>query len=126
MCATSRFEVKTRAEDGFPTGQGQDRLQPHYKYLQRTRDPRAEDQRGTAMKDLRDEARKLERRKLESELFGTRGAQAPSRRAARRDEARQRQERARELTCNGAHDYEIGREGRLRNPAALEPQPRVD
>ena len=43
-------------------------------------------------KDLRDEARKLE-----SELFGTRGAQAPSRRAVRRDEARQRQEREREL-----------------------------
>ncbi len=43
-------------------------------------------------KDLRDEARKLE-----CELFGTRGGQAPSRRAARRDEARQRQEREREL-----------------------------
>ena len=43
-------------------------------------------------KDLRNEARKLE-----SELFGTRGGQAPSRRAARRDEARQRQEREREL-----------------------------
>jgi hypothetical protein len=42
-------------------------------------------------KDLRDEARKLE-----GELFGARGAQAPSRRAARRDEARQRQERERE------------------------------
>jgi ribonuclease HI len=42
-------------------------------------------------KDLRDEARKLE-----SELFGTRGAQAPSRRAAQRDGARQRQERERE------------------------------
>ena len=43
-------------------------------------------------KDLRNEARKLE-----SELFGTRGGQAPSRGAARRDEARQRQEREREL-----------------------------
>jgi hypothetical protein len=42
-------------------------------------------------KDLRDEARKLE-----SELFGTRGVQAPSRRAAQRDGARQRQERERE------------------------------
>ena len=43
-------------------------------------------------KDLRDEARQLER-----ELFGVRGAhQVPSRRAARRDEARQRQERERE------------------------------
>ena len=42
-------------------------------------------------KDLRDEARKLE-----GELFGARGAQAPSRRAARRDEVRQRQERERE------------------------------
>ena len=42
-------------------------------------------------KDLRDEARQLE-----SELFGTRGTQAPSRRAARRDEGRQRQERERE------------------------------
>jgi ribonuclease HI len=42
-------------------------------------------------KDLRDEARKLE-----SELFGTRGAQAPSRRAVQRDGARQRQERERE------------------------------
>jgi hypothetical protein len=42
-------------------------------------------------KDLRDEARKLE-----SELFGTRGAQAPSRRAAQRVGARQRQERERE------------------------------
>jgi hypothetical protein len=43
-------------------------------------------------KDLRDEARQLE-----GELFGARGAhQAPSRRAARRDEARQRQERERE------------------------------
>ena len=43
-------------------------------------------------KDLRDEARKLE-----SELFGQRGGRAPSRRAARRDEVRQRQEREREL-----------------------------
>ena len=43
-------------------------------------------------KDLRDEARELE-----NELFGTRGAQAPSRRAAQRDEARQRQERERAL-----------------------------
>jgi hypothetical protein len=43
-------------------------------------------------KDLRDEARKLE-----SELFGPRGGRAPSRRAARRDEVRQRQEREREL-----------------------------
>ena len=43
-------------------------------------------------KDLRDEARRLE-----GELFVARGAhQAPSRRAARRDEARQRQERERE------------------------------
>jgi len=42
-------------------------------------------------KDLRDEARQLE-----SELFGTRGAQVPSRRAAQRDGARQRQERERE------------------------------
>ena len=37
-----------------------------------------------------------------------------------------RDRRERESACNGAHDYEIGREGRLRNPAALEPQPRVD
>ena len=42
-------------------------------------------------KDLRDEARKLE-----GELLGARGAQAPSRRAMRRDEVRQRQERERE------------------------------
>ena len=41
-------------------------------------------------KDLREEARKLE-----SELFGPRRTQAPSRRAARRDEVRQRQERER-------------------------------
>ena len=38
---------------------------------------------------------------------------------------RDRDRRERGSACNGAHDYEIGREGRLRNPAALEPQPRV-
>ena len=69
-------------------------------------------------KDLREEARKLE-----SELFGSRGTQAPSRRAARRNEVRQREKGA---TINGARDYEIGREGRLRNPATLEPQPGAD
>ena len=42
-------------------------------------------------KDLRDEARELE-----SELFGPRGTRAPSRRASRRDEVRQRQERERD------------------------------
>ena len=41
-------------------------------------------------KDLREEARKLE-----SELFGPRGVPVPSRRAARRDEVRRRQERER-------------------------------
>ena len=39
-------------------------------------------------KDLREEARQLE-----SELFGMRGRRAPSRRAAEREGARQRQER---------------------------------
>jgi hypothetical protein len=43
-------------------------------------------------KDLRYEARQLE-----SELFGMRGTRAPSRRAAERDEARQRQDREMEL-----------------------------
>ena len=42
-------------------------------------------------KDLRDEARKLE-----GELFGPRGTRAPSRRASRREEVRQRQERERD------------------------------
>jgi hypothetical protein len=37
---------------------------------------------------------------------------------------RGRRERAR--ACNGARGYEIGREGHLCNPAALEPQPWVD
>jgi hypothetical protein len=39
---------------------------------------------------------------------------------------RDRDRRERERPCSGARVYEIGREGRLRNPAALEPQPRVD
>ena len=43
-------------------------------------------------KDLRDEARKLE-----SELFGPRRRPVPSRRAARRDEVRRRQERERSI-----------------------------
>ena len=37
-----------------------------------------------------------------------------------------RDRRERGATINGARDYEIGREGRLRNPAALEPQPGAD
>jgi len=56
-------------------------------------------------KDLRDEARKLE-----SELFGTRGAQAPSRRAAQRVGARQRQERERETMVH-AVELAITRSG---------------
>ena len=43
-------------------------------------------------KDLREEARKLE-----SELFGPRRMPAPSRRAARREEVRRRQERERSI-----------------------------
>jgi len=39
---------------------------------------------------------------------------------------RDRDRRERGRSCNGAHDYGIGREGRLRKyPAAPEPQPRV-
>ena len=37
-----------------------------------------------------------------------------------------RDRREKGATTNGARDYEIGREGRLRNPAALEPQPGAD
>jgi hypothetical protein len=43
-------------------------------------------------KDLREEARKLE-----GELFGPRRMPAPSRRAARREEVRRRQERERSM-----------------------------
>ena len=72
-------------------------------------------------KDLREEARKLE-----SEPFLVRVGRrllAGEPRGATRC-VRDRREKG--ATTNGARDYEIGREGRLRNPAALEPQPGAD
>jgi len=60
-----------------------------------------------------------------SSLFGTRGAQAPSRRAAQREQARQRQEREMELKQWSARLRDRAR-GALALPAALEPQPGVD
>jgi len=70
----------------------------------------------------------MRRGSSKASCLGRAGRRCPV--GGRRGETRRdKDRRERESACNGAHDYESGREaGALQraNPAALEPQPRVD